>query len=103
MSTLFNFTEATPKKVNIVKWIVNDRKCIEYSYFEGDTIVGKARKSAIVTLVEKYSKYIALLKASRKSKDVKEAICKWLSSLHKSCISTITFDRGKEFSKWSDI
>ena len=32
-----------------------------------------------------------------------EAICKWLSSLHKSCISTITFDRGKEFSKWSDI
>ena len=28
---------------------------------------------------------------------------KWLSSLHKSCISTITFDRGKEFSKWSDI
>lgn len=52
---------------------------------------------------EKYSKYIVLLKASRKSEDVKEAICKWLSSLHKSCISTITFDRGKEFSKWSDI
>jgi len=81
----------------------NAKTSIEYGHFEGDTIVGKARKSAIVTLVEKYSKYIVLLKASRKSEDVKEAICKWLSSLHKSCISTITFDRGKEFSKWSDI
>ncbi len=80
----------------------NAKTSIEYGHFEGDTIVGKARKSAIVTLVEKYSKYIVLLKASRKSEDVKEAICKWLSSLHKSCISTITFDRGKEFSKWSD-
>ena len=81
----------------------NAKTSIEYVHFEGDTIVGKARKSAIVTLVEKYSKYIVLLKSSRKSEDVKEAICKWLSSLHKSCISTITFDRVKEFSKWSDI
>ena len=29
MSTLFNLTEATPKKVNIGKGIVNDRKCID--------------------------------------------------------------------------
>lgn len=29
MSTLFNLTEATPEKVNIVKGIVNDRKCID--------------------------------------------------------------------------
>ncbi|MDY3000933.1 MAG: IS30 family transposase, partial [Romboutsia timonensis] len=81
----------------------NAKTSIEYSHFEVDTIVGKGRKSAIVNLVEKYSKYIVLLKASRKSEDVKEAICKWLSSLHKSCISTITFYRVKEFSKWSDI
>ncbi|MFN8605666.1 MAG: hypothetical protein U0Z74_06410 [Romboutsia timonensis] len=43
----------------------NAKTSIEYAT-EGDTIVGKARKSAIVTLVEKYSKYIVLLKASRK-------------------------------------
>ena len=67
----------------------------EYGHFEGDTIVGKARKSAIVTLVEKYSKYIVLLKSSRKSEDVKEATCKWLCSIDDSCVSTITFDRGK--------
>ena len=29
MSTLFNLTEATPEKVNIVKGKVNDRKCID--------------------------------------------------------------------------
>ena len=38
----------------------NAKTSIEYGHFEGDTIVGKARKSAIVTLVEKYSKYIVL-------------------------------------------
>ncbi len=43
----------------------------EYGHFEGDTIVGKNRQSAIVTLVEKKSKYTVLLKASRKSQDVK--------------------------------
>ena len=42
----------------------NAKTSIEYGHFEGDTIVGKARKSAIVTLVEKYSKYIVLLKDS---------------------------------------
>ena len=40
---------------------------IEYGHFEGDTIVGEKRQSAIVTLVEKATKCIVLLKASRKS------------------------------------
>jgi IS30 family transposase len=81
----------------------NAKTSKEYGHFEGDTIVGKARKSAIVTLVEKHSKYIVLLKASRKSEDVKIATCSWLSTIDDSCITTITFDRGKEFSKWSEI
>lgn len=75
----------------------------EYGHFEGDTIVGEKRKSAIVTLVEKKAKYIVLLKASRKSEDVKEATCNWLNELPNNCVTTITFDRGKEFSKWQEI
>ena len=75
----------------------------EYGHFEGDTIVGKNRQSAIVTLVEKKSKYIVLLKASRKSQDVKDATLKWLNNYEKDVITTITFDRGKEFSKWREI
>lgn len=53
--------------------------------------------------MEKKSKYIVLLKASRKSEDVKDATCEWLSSIDNKCVTTITFDRGKEFSKWLDI
>ncbi len=50
----------------------NAKTSIEYGHFEGDTIVGKARKSAIVTLVEKYSKYIVLLKASQRVRMLKK-------------------------------
>lgn len=44
-----------------------------------------------------------LLKASRKSQDVKEAILSWLNEQVEMSIKTITFDRGKEFSKWKEI
>lgn len=76
---------------------------IEFGHFEGDTIVGEKRKSAIVTLVEKQSKYIVLLKASRKSEDVLESIKTWLSKVPEKGIKTIVFDRGKEFAKWKEM
>lgn len=75
----------------------------EYGHFEGDTIVGKNRQSAIVTLVKKKSKYIVLLKASRKSQEVKDATLNWLNEHVEIGIKTMTFDRGKEFSKWKEI
>lgn len=104
-----NETE-TRGKINICNTIhqrdekyPNAKLNIEFGHFEGDTIVGEHRKSAIVTLVEKTTKYIVLLKASRKSEDVKSSTCKWLAGLKKEAIKTITFDRGKEFSKWEEI
>ena len=75
----------------------------EFGHFEGNTIVGKKRKSAIGTLVEKTSKYIVLLKASRKSQDVLDTMNKWFSSIENEYIKTITFDRVKEFAKWQDM
>lgn len=74
-----------------------------FGHFEGDTIVGAKRASAIVTLVERKSKYIILLKASRKSEDVKEVITSWANKLSNDTLKTITFDRGKEFSRWEEI
>ena len=76
---------------------------IEYGHFEGDTIVGEKRQSAIVTLVEKATKCIVLLKASRKSDVVTNSINNWLERIDLNPIKTITFDRGKEFSKWLEI
>ena len=74
-----------------------------FGHFEGDTIVGKNRASAIVTLVERKSKYMVLLKASRKSEDVKASVTSWANNMVKETLKTITFDRGKEFSKWKEI
>lgn len=74
-----------------------------FGHFEGDTIVGANRASAIITLVERKSKYIILLKASRKSEDVKEAVTSWANKLSNEVLKTITFDRGKEFAKWEEI
>lgn len=73
----------------------------EFGHYEGDTIVGEKRQSAIVTLVEKQSKKIVLRKASRKSEDVLNGIQTWLEE--SPIVKTITFDRGKEFSKWEEM
>ena len=43
------------------------------------TLVGNNRQSVIVTLVEKKSKYILLLKASGKSQDFKDALLNGLN------------------------
>ena len=74
-----------------------------FGHFEGDTIVGKERKSAVVTLAERLSKYIVLLKASRKSIEVETAVIKWSNNIKKGKVKTVTFDRGKEFARWKEI
>ena len=100
----------TRGKINQCKTIHNrneeypkSQKGSEFGHFEGDTIIGEKRKSAVITLVEKRSKYIVLLTGSRKSEDVKEAVLKWMFPLKRTAVNTITFDRGKEFSKWREI
>lgn len=105
-----NYQKETRGKINDCKTIhERDEKypeakpSIEFGHFEGDTIVGEKRKSAIVTLVEKQSKYIVLLKASRKSEDVLNSIKTWLATVPENGIKTIVFDRGKEFAKWKEM
>ena len=50
--------------------------------------------------MEKKSKYIILLKASCKSQGVKDTILNWLNEID---TKPITYDWGKEFSKWKEI
>ena len=52
------------------------------------------------TLVEKKSKYIVLLKVSRKSQDVKDETLNWLNEQVEISTKTMTIDRGKQISKW---
>lgn len=76
----------------------------EFGHLEGDTIVGHQHKSAIITLVERVSKYIIAIKpAGRKAKNIETSLNQWFSQLPINMFKSIIFDRGKEFSNWQDI
>ncbi|MEI8301410.1 MAG: IS30 family transposase [Chlamydiota bacterium] len=87
-----------PNRVDISKRpkIVEKKKQI--GHFEGDLIVGKDHKGAILTLVERATKVSFLFKLKNKeAKAVTKGIIKILKRF-KGIIKTITFDNGKEFS-----
>lgn len=66
--------------------------------WEADTIVGKGHRGAIVSLVERKSRYTKLIKVPRSTaKVVEAAITRALKPL-KKLVHTLTFDNGKEFS-----
>ena len=66
--------------------------------WEGDTIIGKGRKSALLTMVERKTLYTRIIKLTGKRADLlADAAIKGLAYL-KEKIKTITFDNGLEFS-----
>jgi len=81
--------------------VVNER--VRIGDWEGDTMIGKGHKHAIVTLTERKSRYTLLRKVEAKSADaVKEAILSMLAPLAKNVL-TITSDNGKEFTRHEEI
>ena len=60
--------------------------------WEGDLIMGKNHKGAILTLVERRSKYLCATYLSGKA--TKNGVIKLLRGMN---VKTITFDNGKEF------
>ena len=73
----------------------NDRQ--ELYHFEGDTIVGKDHKGAIVTMVDRASRFTILGKSSDRTANSINRILYRASNSYK--ILTATFDNGKEFAK----
>ncbi len=68
----------------------------EFGHLEGDTIVGKNHKSAVITLVERLSKAIITLQTNgRKASDIEGAIHCWMAGLPKHVFKSFTFDCGK--------
>lgn len=64
--------------------------------WEGDLVIGKNHKNAIVTLVDRQSKKVKFAKVkSKKAAVVETSICRILKGEN---IFTLTFDNGKEFS-----
>ncbi|NMM39017.1 MAG: IS30 family transposase [Glaciimonas sp.] len=64
--------------------------------WEGDTVIGKAHQGALVTLVDRCSRYTLVRRVDSKHTN---GVCATISMLgpHKAQCHTITFDNGREF------
>ena len=68
--------------------------------WEGDTVVSPGRRSAVVTMVERKSKYLRVRKtASLKSAKSMSAVCRGMRDLPEGLLRTMTLDNGKEFAQ----
>ena len=67
--------------------------------WEGDTVIGKQHRGALVTLVERKSLYTVIGAVCRKTASaVREAIVVGLAP-YKDRVHTLTYDNGREFSQ----
>lgn len=77
--------------------VVNQRK--RFGDWEGDTVVGTDRTSAILTHVERKSGYVLLSKLERATaRETKEKTIEAFKKFPRILRQTITYDNGKEFS-----
>lgn len=70
-------------------------------HWEGDLVVGKNKRTAIGTLVERTTRYtlIVPLKAGKDAASVRKAYARALQSVPKELAKTLTYDQGKEMSQ----
>ena len=76
--------------------IVDTRR--RFGDWEGDTLVGKRRRSGLITLVERKSGFALIAKVQRlRARNVARATTRQFASLPRGLRRTATFDNGKEF------
>ena len=95
-SSLTTFAYAYIRHLIEAKWSPDQRQRI--GDFEGDTVIGKHHKGALLTLVERKSLYVHIvhLGATRVSA---KTIGHCIDRLKMSHAHSVTFDNGKEFSE----
>ena len=75
-----------------------------YGYWEGDTVRGKVGRTALVTLVERRSRFLVSQRVPKANSDyVKDVIIEALGKLPSNRVLTITPDRGTEFAKYDEV
>ena len=80
----------------------NNRSTI--GHWEADTVAGKTGKACLVTLTDRKTRYLMVEKIEKKiAVHVRDSVIKLLSALPKNKRKSITPDRGKEFSKHSEV
>lgn len=79
-----------------------ERRC-RIGDWEGDTIIGKGRQSALLTLVERKTLYTVIVKIQgKKSAELADAMISVMTA-YKHQLKTLTFDNGHEFSQHERI
>jgi len=69
-------------------------------HWEGDLIMGKNKRTAMGTLVERTARYTILVPLKKKDAgSVRKAYAKELGALPKEIAKTLTYDQGKEMSE----
>jgi transposase, IS30 family len=92
-----------PNRVGIEARPVEADEKQRVGHFEGDTIVGKGHRGAVVSYVDKASKFLlAALCPDRTARSVNEATVSLFEALPRTPLS-FTFDNGKEFSKHEEL
>ena len=71
--------------------------------WEGDTVIGKSHRGALVTLAERKSRYILAAQVPDKHASGVTAAITRLLRPHKGKCYTMTFDNGKEFAEHETI
>mgnify|MGYP001224300539 FL=1 len=92
-----------PNRVGIEKRPVEIETKANIGHWEGDTVVGAGHKQAIVTVVERHSKYLVAAKVEQATaENVGQTIVRLLKP-HAQNVKTITYDNGKEFCQHEKI
>jgi IS30 family transposase len=82
--------------------VVDERR--RFGDWEGDTVVGKARRGALVTLLERKSGFAIVGKVQRlKARNVARSITRRFAILPPGLRRTLTLDNGKEFARHQRI
>ena len=93
-----------PNRIDILTRpkIINERSTI--GHFEGDSIVGIGKGSALHTEVDRHSRYTLIKKIAKKTAELTaEAMTEIFSSLPKEKVLSTTLDNGTEFCKWEKV
>lgn len=94
--------EVKKRRINTRPKIVEKRKRV--GDWEGDTIIGKGRTSAILTHVERKSGYLLADKVkNRTSREILDKVVERFENIPKSKKVTETYDNGVEFSSYEEI
>jgi IS30 family transposase len=77
----------------------------EAGHWEGDLIMGKSNKSAIVTLVERSSRLLVAfaLRPGNRSDNMRDQLIETLGAIPATLRRTLTWDRGSEMAKHTEV